>query len=254
MRSEITTFDFHGDHLDVVHEGDDVWVSVRRLCEALDLAVQPQLHKLRKEPWATLTEIVTVGSDGKQRSMSMLSIKTIPMWLATIKSGKVAQAIRPKLQRYQLECAEVLADHFLGERGATNDGLRRLEAETEHLRWALSSNTAKRDSLLALADLAAGWIDRAVLDSVRVKAYGALADEDVSYLLPPAEPTWVTPTQIAEVLGTTPNDVGRRISRLGIRGKNGVSKAVFNKARTHNKTVTSYLYHPDMIGEIAKVV
>ncbi len=42
----------------------------------------------------------------------MISLKSLPMWLATIDERKVKPDTRPKLVRYQKEVARVLTEHF----------------------------------------------------------------------------------------------------------------------------------------------
>lgn len=58
-----------------------------------------------------------VAEDGKSRESVCLSIRSVAGWLFTINAGKVAPHLRKKLALYQRECADVLADHFLGRRG-----------------------------------------------------------------------------------------------------------------------------------------
>jgi hypothetical protein len=100
----------------VADDRGGVFVSVRRVCDALGLAVQPQLAKLWAKPWATVTFIVTVAEDGKNRETAMLDLDALPMWLATIEPSRVAPEAREKLVLYQREAARVLRDHFFGPR------------------------------------------------------------------------------------------------------------------------------------------
>jgi hypothetical protein len=45
--------------------------------------------------------------------------------------------------------------------------------------------------------------------------------------------------------------VGRVISQLGLRGNHpGLSKAIVNKAKGHERTVTTYLYSPRAVAQI----
>jgi hypothetical protein len=114
--SALQRFEFDGDALDVQRKGNDVYVSVKRVCEALGIDNGGQQVKLAEKEWATVEIISTVAEDGKQRQMTMLHLDSLPLWLATIDAGRVAEDARPKLLRYQKECARVLADHFLGRR------------------------------------------------------------------------------------------------------------------------------------------
>ena len=87
--AELMKVDFHGDQLEAVKDGDKVWVSLRRCCENLGIALGSQLTKLKNKPWATVMFFITVADDGKPRVMAMLALDSLPLWLATIDTGKV---------------------------------------------------------------------------------------------------------------------------------------------------------------------
>lgn len=74
-------------------------MSLRRCCENLGLDVKNQLTKLKIKEWATMVENTMVAEDGKTRSMTLISLDTLPMWLASIETRKVKPAIRDKLVR-----------------------------------------------------------------------------------------------------------------------------------------------------------
>lgn len=106
---------FHGDTLEVSGTSvADAQVSIRRVCEALGLATESQLAKLKGKAWASVTMIVMqVDGDSQTRSYAMIPLKTLPMWLATIDARKVAEHVREKLARFQQEAHDALAAHFL---------------------------------------------------------------------------------------------------------------------------------------------
>ena len=88
-------------------------------------------------------------------------------------------------------------------------------------------------------------------DDIRA-AYEVVAAEialgaDFSALKPTIEPDWLSPSQIADRFKVTANRVGRVISKLDLRGKEGLSRSIVNKARGHNKTVQSWLYSPQAV-------
>jgi len=114
----IEKFNFHGDELDVVTDGKgEHFVVLARLCEPLGLAdVKSQADKLKSLPWAGWG-IFPVPSDGGVQETTCLSIRSVAGWLFTVNAGKVKPHLREKLALYQRECADVLADHFLGRRG-----------------------------------------------------------------------------------------------------------------------------------------
>lgn len=63
-------------------------------------------------------------------------------------------------------------------------------------------------------------------------------------LMPVVEDVWLSPTEIAERFSITPQRLGRLITALGIRGKEGFSRKIINKAKGHARSVESYLYCP----------
>lgn len=159
MTNQIQLFNFRGEALEVSKQGDDLFVSVRRVCEALGIDPRTQGRKLASTEWANVVEMtVWVGEDGRfgddlrghhdlagqERALSMIHVDSLPMWLATISPDKVAEAARPKLVAFQKEAARVLADHFLGRRGEPRDltiyekeALRRQAVSTAHEQIAL---------------------------------------------------------------------------------------------------------------------
>lgn len=112
MAHELVKFDFHGNELDVVRDGDDVWISVRRVCEALGIAHEPQMRKLDGKPWARVITMITEAENKARREMSMMHLDALAMWLATIDADKVSPVARSKVIDFQCECARVLRDHF----------------------------------------------------------------------------------------------------------------------------------------------
>src|SRR5262249_27729552 len=114
-----------GEELDACHDGEHIWVSVRRVCEVLDISSNMQVEKLKKKPWAVTMFNISTGPDGKNYETFCISHRSLPMWLATIEPSRSSSStLQGKLVRFQNEAAEVLADHFLGKRGV--DGARLL--------------------------------------------------------------------------------------------------------------------------------
>lgn len=106
---------FHGATLEARRVGDVVWVSVRRMCEALGLDVSGQRQRLsdrERTPWAVGGVMPSTGPDGKIYETFCLDLECVPMWLATIESSRVSDSTRPKLVLFQKECVKVLRDHF----------------------------------------------------------------------------------------------------------------------------------------------
>lgn len=120
MSAALVPFTFRGDALEVARLPDgDVGLSLRRLCEVLGLDPDSQFNRLARAAkagcrWATASIMEAVGADGRSREMTFLPRRSVPLWAATVDASRVAPEVREKLCAYQDECAEVLADAFLG--------------------------------------------------------------------------------------------------------------------------------------------
>jgi len=90
-----------------------------------------------------------------------------------------------------------------------------------------------------------------VADAYWVVAAEIATGLQLSSLKPQVEDDWLSPTAMAERTGVPLHVVGRVISQLGLRGNYaGVCKAIVNKAKAHDRTVTSYLYSPRAVAQI----
>lgn len=112
----LQTIDFHGDDLAALRTEDGkIMVSVRHVCDSLGINTETQTRKLKGCKWATTVEMTVVAGDGKMRETTMIDHESLPMWMMTIRPNKVSLEVREKLEHYQLEAKQVLADHFLGK-------------------------------------------------------------------------------------------------------------------------------------------
>jgi hypothetical protein len=89
---QIQKYDFHGDTLDVIPDGDRLHVGIRAVCEALGVDSSGQLQRLKRKPWATMGVISAVAEDGKTREMSAVDIRSLPMF-PTVRLGDLHCAL-----------------------------------------------------------------------------------------------------------------------------------------------------------------
>jgi hypothetical protein len=115
--SDIVPFQFHEDRLDTVVGPEGRGVTLASLCAPFGLDPEWQRQKLVKAEWATTLKFKAVAEDGKTREIVCLDLRSISGWLFTLQTKTLAPDVRAKLVMYQRECADVLADHFLGKRG-----------------------------------------------------------------------------------------------------------------------------------------
>lgn len=103
--------------LEVVTTPDgEHWAVFARLCKPFRVDTWGQWAKVQKLPWACSKKILVHDASGREQELLCLSLRSVAGWLFTMNVNKVAEPLRPKLIRYQQECATTLADRFLGPR------------------------------------------------------------------------------------------------------------------------------------------
>jgi hypothetical protein len=171
--SKIVEVPFYAESIQAVHEGEAVWVVVKRVCEALGLDPATQREKLKGKAWAVSGLIPSTAADGKTYELFCLDIESLPMWLATIDAGRVKPEARFKLVAYQKECASVLRDHFFGPRHAPDAALL---AQLASAVTSLQNNLAAVWSQISTG----GYIARARHEALERELYD-LADLEVAF-------------------------------------------------------------------------
>ncbi|WP_434663421.1 phage antirepressor N-terminal domain-containing protein [Paraburkholderia sp. A3BS-1L] len=109
---------FHGAELYVVEHNGQPYVPMKPVVEGMGLAWQPQHRKLTESRFqSTITELVMVAQDGKQRKVVCMALRKLPGWLMSIEPGKVKDIdVRERVLRFQSECDDALWQYW-------NDGI-----------------------------------------------------------------------------------------------------------------------------------
>lgn len=148
--SDIVKVEFYGDELDCIQKDGKIWVSVRRICDALGIDSKSQRDKLKNKSWATGVFITSVDVNGRNREQFFVDTDTVPMWLANIDENRVSSDVRSKLIRFQREAATALRDYFFSIPKSYADALLlagRLEQERseEQKKRLLAEKTIEQD-------------------------------------------------------------------------------------------------------------
>ncbi|MDK8577242.1 phage antirepressor N-terminal domain-containing protein [Corynebacterium pseudodiphtheriticum] len=112
MNSQLVTIPFHGQTVQSIEIDGKPYVAFKPMVENLGLGYGSQTQKLKGKSWATVTNIVTVGADGKTREMTCIDLRTLTMWLATIDEKRVSKEARPLVIAYQSEVADVIESYW----------------------------------------------------------------------------------------------------------------------------------------------
>lgn len=112
---EQKTVDFYGTELIAVRDPEgEIWVPLRRLCEAIGIRFHGQLAKVQEDPVMSqqLQSVPVTLADGRTYEMECLSLKFVRAWLFGINANRVKAEVRERLIQYQLEVIEVIDRHF----------------------------------------------------------------------------------------------------------------------------------------------
>lgn len=92
----------------------DMLVPIKPICEALGVAPNKQIEKIKGHPilGSVNTLRVSTGADGKQYEMACLPLEFVYGWLFTIHPDNVRTESRDRLIAYQRECYHALYEHF----------------------------------------------------------------------------------------------------------------------------------------------
>lgn len=115
----VQTIQFYNTEIQAVEIAGKIHLNLRRACESLGIDFSTQLQKLKQKDWATMVQNPTVGIGGVTRSTTLLSIDSLPMWLATLQPHRVKRDKREVLIKFQREAAHVLYAHFTGDKTTT---------------------------------------------------------------------------------------------------------------------------------------
>jgi len=117
----VMTVNFHGSALYGQRVGNLVYVALKPIVEAMGLAWQGQLERVKRDP--VLSEGISVmlipSPRGGTQETVALNLDLLPGWLMTISSLRIkSQEVRARVIVFQRECYKVLAEHFLGKRSS----------------------------------------------------------------------------------------------------------------------------------------
>lgn len=102
------------------------FVALKPMCEAIGIDADTQRRKLDQAEWARTVTMTAHDSSGRVQRMVGVHADSIPMWLATIDTGRIAVPARPVLIAYQREAVRALRDYFY--RGvAVQSGVNQLD-------------------------------------------------------------------------------------------------------------------------------
>jgi len=95
---------------------------MKPICENIGLDWDSQKKRINRNKILNSTKVImtSVAKDGKNREVLCLPLGYLNAWVAGIEVKRVKSEIRDILRLYQLECYDVLCNHFLPEVAAVH--------------------------------------------------------------------------------------------------------------------------------------
>ena len=116
--SSIVTIPFHGNQVQAVDVDGTPHVVFRPLVESIGLDYRSQSRRLSGKSWAGMVKM-TIPSKGGPQETTVIDVRTLTMWLATIDENRVSDEARPLVVAYQSEIADVIESYWT-QGGAIN--------------------------------------------------------------------------------------------------------------------------------------
>ena len=110
----LETIQFHNQQLIVLNYQDKPYVAMKPVCENIGLDWTAQLKRIKRhQVLSSGMVIMTTPSKQGLQEYVCLPISMINGWLFGIETSRVKLEIRATLEQYQLECFDVLYNHFM---------------------------------------------------------------------------------------------------------------------------------------------
>lgn len=99
--NQLISINIHNESIDFIKDSfSECWVVVRRICENIDLHLETQIKRIKRDGRFNYTVKRTVAEDGKEREMFCLAYEDFWGWLFSINPRRVKKTTAEKLTKY----------------------------------------------------------------------------------------------------------------------------------------------------------
>ena len=112
--TQLETIQFHNQSLVVLNHENKPYIAMKPVCENIGLDWEAQRQRIKRHHVLSKGAfMIKVPSKGGEQQYLCLPISMLNGWLFGIDTNRVKPEIRQKLEQYQLECFDVLYNHFM---------------------------------------------------------------------------------------------------------------------------------------------
>lgn len=113
-QNQLVSVPFNGEIVIAALVDGKPYVPMKPICNNLGLDWKSQHSRIqRNEVMAKGMVIMTMPSNGGEQEMTCLPLSMLNGWLFGVDVNRVKEGLREKLIKYQTECFDVLAQHFM---------------------------------------------------------------------------------------------------------------------------------------------
>ena len=114
MNTQLETIQFHNQQLIVLNHENKPYIAMKPVCENIGLDWHAQRQRIHRHHVLSKGEVmITLPSKSGNQEYLCLPISMLNGWLFGIDTNRVKPEIRQILEQYQLECFDVLYNHFM---------------------------------------------------------------------------------------------------------------------------------------------
>ena len=112
--TKLETIQFHNQSLIVLNHENKPYIAMKPICENIGLGWHSQRQRIHRHHVLSKGEVmITSPSKSGNQEYLCLPISMLNGWLFGIDTNRVKPEIKQKLEQYQLECFDVLYNHFM---------------------------------------------------------------------------------------------------------------------------------------------
>ena len=112
--TQLETIQFHNQQLIVLNHENKPYIAMKPVCENIGLDWHAQRQRIHRHHVLSKGEVmITLPSKSGNQEYLCLPISMLNGWLFGIDTNRVKPEIRQILEQYQLECFDVLYNHFM---------------------------------------------------------------------------------------------------------------------------------------------
>ncbi|WP_051448999.1 phage antirepressor N-terminal domain-containing protein [Tolumonas lignilytica] len=248
---------FHGTELLLAPFNGEPYVPMKPVVEGMGLAWSVQHRKIQAKFGSTITEMVIVAEDGKNREMSCLALRKLTAWLYSVNPNKVAPEIKAKVIQYQEECDEVLWQYWTKGSVTKESVVKAQKPIREHASKSYLPEFRKAKAMKMSMEAMDLCLKYTNLSPESKQTCVAMVVNDIAGFeaipLPRIEEHYHTAKEVGDMLGCSANKIGKVANEHGLK-TDEYGKFFLDKSPFSAKQVEAFRYNANGVSALKHII